>query len=272
MTVVDDPWVDIEPQRVIPRDLAQLLIKDKNLDFGFPTRKGLLPSAADKQALSQREVAVIDYSQQLFVGHRTRIVSAITKKLSELALRQKQPSYGEDSYLVFEKHLGTPRNKQAAPPRRRHQESSTDEKTLRETSEAAIHNMQKTTEECLRKVQQAATPAPPTSSTTPETKHLLSNIGHELELLNQKAAAAATRTEAIETTAAERHQDITSGIRDFHSTYKDTGREMVDTLVGLTNRLTKTPEEDRQEASSEGGLRRGKAQRQGTGGYEDNVS
>ncbi|KAK3241821.1 hypothetical protein CYMTET_48446 [Cymbomonas tetramitiformis] len=91
------------------QDLAQLLIKDKNLDFGFPTRKGLLPSAADKQALSQREEAVIDYSQQLFVGHRTRIVSAITKKLSELALRQKQPSYGEDSYLVFEKHLGTPR-------------------------------------------------------------------------------------------------------------------------------------------------------------------
>ncbi|KAK3277633.1 hypothetical protein CYMTET_14369, partial [Cymbomonas tetramitiformis] len=228
-----------------------LLIKDKNLDFGFPTRKGLLPSAADKQALSQREVAVIDYSQQLFVGHRTRIVSAITKKLSELALQQKLPSYGEDSYLVFEKHLGTPRwapsdstvesllqwkrnsndtinfyailtesaydllvsagstivvdvhlndneatgeqifipvkvevgrwslmgsksrNKQAAPPRRQHQESSTDEKTLRETSEAAIHNMQKTTEECLRKVQQAATPAPPTSSTTPETKHLV---------------------------------------------------------------------------------------------------
>ncbi|KAK3288619.1 hypothetical protein CYMTET_3917 [Cymbomonas tetramitiformis] len=282
------------------QDLAQLLIKDKNLDFGFPTRKGLLPSAADKQALSQREVAVIDYSQQLFVGHRTRIVSAITKKLSELALQQKLPSYGEDSYLVFEKHLGTPRwapsdstvesllqwkrnsndtinfyailtesaydllvsagstivvdvhlndneatgeqifipvkvevgrwslmgsksrNKQAAPPRRQHQESSTDEKTLRETSEAAIHNMQKTTEECLRK----------------------------------KAAAAAARTEAIETTAAERHQDITSGIRDFHSTYKDTGRAMVDTLVGLTNRLTKTPEEDRQEASSEGGLRR----------------
>ncbi|KAK3264462.1 hypothetical protein CYMTET_26799 [Cymbomonas tetramitiformis] len=219
------------------QDLAQLLIKDKNLDFGFPTRKGLLPSAADKQALSQREVAVIDYSQQLFVGHRTRIVSAITKKLSELALRHKQPSYGEDSYLVFEKHLGTPRwapsdntvesllqwkrnsndtinfyailtesaydllvsagssitvdvhlnddedtgekvlipvkvevgrwslmgsksrSKQTAPPRRQHQEGSTDEKTLRETSEAAIYNMQKTTEECLKKVQQATTQA-----------------------------------------------------------------------------------------------------------------
>ncbi|KAK3235845.1 hypothetical protein CYMTET_53978 [Cymbomonas tetramitiformis] len=415
MTVVDDPWVDIEPQRVIPRvyvwspyrqpsgtlrsrtvqvssprlrgvtvaqaatilgnlvtrqgwggsgaishirkgardetpadnkiremlflvthdqDLAQLLIKDRNLYFGFPTKKGLLPTAAEKQALEQREVAVIDYSQQLFVGHRARIVNAITKKLSELAVQQKLPPYGEDSYLVFEKHLGTPRwapsdstvesllqwkrnsndtinfyaiftesaydllvtagstievdvhlnddettggqifvpvkvevgrwslmgsksrHRQAAPPRQQHQGSSTDEKKLRETSEAAIHSMQQTTEECLRKVQQAATPAPPTSSTTPETKHLLHNIGHEMELLNQKAAAAAARTEVNETKAAERHQDITSGIRDFHSTYKDTGLAMVDTLVTLTNRLTKTPEEDRQEASSEGGLRR----------------
>ncbi|KAK3262081.1 hypothetical protein CYMTET_29044, partial [Cymbomonas tetramitiformis] len=190
VTVVDDPWVDVEPQRVIPRvyvwspyrqpsgtlrsrtvqvssprlrgvtvaqaagilgnlvtqqgwggsgaifhirkgardetpadnkirevlflvthdqDLAQLLIKDRNLDFGFPTKKGLLPSAAEKQALGQRDVAVIDYSQQLFVGHRARIVNAITKKLSELAVQQKLPPYGEDSYLVFEKHLGTPR-------------------------------------------------------------------------------------------------------------------------------------------------------------------
>ncbi|KAK3248437.1 hypothetical protein CYMTET_42099 [Cymbomonas tetramitiformis] len=416
MTVVDDPWVDIEPPRVIPRvyvwspyrqpagtlrsrtvqvssprprgvtvaqaagilgnlvtqqgwggsgaishirkgardetpadnkirevlflvthdqDLAQLLIKDNNLDFGFPTKKGILPSAAEKQALGQREVAVIDYSQQLFVGHRVRIVNAITKKLSALAVQQGLLPYGEDSYLVFENHLGTPRwapsdstvesmlqwkrnsndtvnfyaiftetaygllvtagsaievdvhlnddeitaekifipvkvevgrwslmgstsrHRQTAPPRPQHQgRGSTDEKKLRETGEAAIDSMQQTTEECLRKVQQAATPAPPVSSATPETKHLLHNIGHELELLNQKAAAAAARTEVNETKAAERHQDITSGIRDFHSTYKDTGRAMVDTLVTFTNRLTKTPEEDKQEANSEGGLGR----------------
>ncbi|KAK3265132.1 hypothetical protein CYMTET_26171 [Cymbomonas tetramitiformis] len=413
MTVVDDPWVDVEPPRVIPRvyvwsqyrqpsgtlrsrtvqvssprlrgvtvaqaagilgnlvtqqgwggsgaishirkgargetpadnkirevlflvthdqDLAQLLIKDSNLDFGFPTKKGLLPSAAEKQALGQREVAVIDYSQQLFVGHRARIVNAITEKLSDLAVQQGLLPYGEDSCLVFEKHLGTPRwapsdntvesllqwkrnsndtvnfyaiftesaygllvtagsaievdvhlnddettgekifipvkvevgrwslmgskSRHTAPPRPQHQWGPTDEEKLRETGEAAIHSMQQTTEECLRKVQQAATPAPPVSSATPETKHLLHNIGHELELLNQKAAGAAARTEVNETKAAERHQDITSGIRDFHSTYKDTGRAMVDTLVTLTNRLTKTPEEDKQEASSEGGLGR----------------
>ncbi|KAK3241399.1 hypothetical protein CYMTET_48839 [Cymbomonas tetramitiformis] len=376
MTIVDDPWVDVEPPRVIPRvyvwfpyrqpsgtlrsrtvqvssprlrgvtvaqaagilgylvtqqgwggsgaishirkgardetpadnkirevlflvthdqDLAQLLIKDSNLDFGFPTKKGLLPSAAEKQALGQREVAVIDYNEQLFVGHRARIVNAITKKLSELAVQQGLLPYGEDSCLVFEKHLGTPRwapsdnTVESLLQWKRNSndtvnfyaiftdsaygllvtagnaievdvhlndDETTDEEKLRETGKAAIHSMQQTTEECLRKVQQAATPAPPVSSATPETKHLLHNIGHELELLNQKAAAATARTEVNETKAAERHQDITSGIRDFHSTYKDTGRAMVDTLVTLTNRLTKTPEEDKQEASSEGGLGR----------------
>ncbi|KAK3241569.1 hypothetical protein CYMTET_48685 [Cymbomonas tetramitiformis] len=327
--------------------LAELLIKDKLLDFGFPTRKGLLPSAADKQALSLREVAVIDYSQQLFVGHRKRIVSAITQKLSEVATQHKQPPYGEDAYLVFEKHLGTPRwapsdstvesllqwkrnsndtvnfyailtesaydllvaagssitvdvhlqddkdtgdkvfipvkvevgrwslmgtksrNKQAATPHHQRQEGTTDEKKLRATSEAAIHNVQRTTEECLRQVQQATAQAPPTSSTTPETKSLLSHIGHELELLNQKAAAAAASTEAIEAVAAKRHTDITSGIRNFHTTYESTGQAMVDTLVSLTNRLTKAPEEDKQEASSEGGLKRWTAKGADTSSKEE---
>ncbi|KAK3273822.1 hypothetical protein CYMTET_17954 [Cymbomonas tetramitiformis] len=417
MTVVEDPWVDLEPPRVIPRvyvwslykqpsgtlrsrtvqvsspqlrgitvaqaagilgdlvtqqgwggsgaiskirkgasdetpadnkirevlflvthhqDLAQQLIKDNGLDFGFTTKKGLLPSAAEKTALGQREVAIIDYSQQLFVGHRVRIVDAVTKKLSALAVQQGiQQRDSEDACLVFEKHLGTPRwapsdntvesllqwkrnrndtinfyaiftetaygllvkagstievdvhlsdnettgektfipvkvevgrwslmgtkskHKQTAAPHPQHQgRGTTNEEKLRVTGEAAIYNMQKTTEDCLRKVQQAATPAPPVSSATPETKHLLHNIGHELELLNQKAAAAAARTEVIETKAAERHLDITTGIRDFHSTYKDSGRAMVDTLMTLTDRLTKNHEEDKQEANSEGGLGR----------------
>ncbi|KAK3266087.1 hypothetical protein CYMTET_25263 [Cymbomonas tetramitiformis] len=161
------------------------------------------------------------------------------------------------------------RNNQAAPSRHQHQEGSSDERTLRATSEAAILNMQKTTEECLKRVQQASTLAPPISSTTPETKSLLSHIGNELELLNQKAAAAAARTEDIEATAADRHKDITTGIRDFHSTYKGTGQAMVDTLVSLTNRLTKAPEEDRQEASSEGGTKRWAAKSADTSSKEE---
>ncbi|KAK3281116.1 hypothetical protein CYMTET_11078 [Cymbomonas tetramitiformis] len=161
------------------------------------------------------------------------------------------------------------RNKQAAPPQHQHQEGSTDERTLRATSEAAILNMQRTTEECLKKVQQASTLAPPTSSTTPETKSLLSHIGNELELLNQKAAAAAARIEDIEATAADRHKEITTGIRDFHSTYKGTGQAMVDTLVSLTNHLTKAPEEDRQEASSEGGTKRWAAKSADTSSKEE---
>ncbi|KAK3262236.1 hypothetical protein CYMTET_28896 [Cymbomonas tetramitiformis] len=252
------------------QDAAQLLIKDSSLNFGFPTTKGLLPSATEKTALGQREVAIIDYSQQLFLGHRVRIVDAVTERLSELAVQHGvQQRQSEDACLVFEKHLGTPRwapsdgtvesllqwkrnsndtinfyalftetaygllvkagssievnvylkldettgekisvpvkvevgrwslmgtkskyKQTTAPPSTHRGQSISEEVRLREAGEAVIHSMQQKTEEYLHKVQQAAS-APPVSSSTPETKHLLKNIGHELELLNQKAAAAA---------------------------------------------------------------------------------
>ncbi|KAK3239184.1 hypothetical protein CYMTET_50869 [Cymbomonas tetramitiformis] len=223
------------------QDLAQLLIKDRNLDFGFPTRKGLLPSAAEKQALSQREVAVIDYSQQLFVGHRTRIVNAITKKLSELALQRKLPSYGEDSYLVFEKHLGTPR---WAPS------DSTVESLLqwKRNSNDTINFYAILTESAYDLLVSAG-------STIVVDVHLNDNEATGEQIF----VPVKLRLHAPKSSRLKRLRDTKTSPRESETSTPLTRTRdglCVDTLVGLTNRLTKTPEEDMQEeASSEGGLR-----------------
>ncbi|KAK3269789.1 hypothetical protein CYMTET_21786 [Cymbomonas tetramitiformis] len=83
---------------------------DKDLDFGFPTTRGLLPATELKREAGRREVAVIDYSQRAWLEHRGALVRAITDKLSKLAVSAGLKSgYGRDSSLVFQKHLGTPK-------------------------------------------------------------------------------------------------------------------------------------------------------------------
>ncbi|KAK3248945.1 hypothetical protein CYMTET_41610 [Cymbomonas tetramitiformis] len=96
-------------ETVIPEH-ADKITHDKDLDFGFPTTRGLLPATELKREAGRREVAVIDYSERAWLEHRGALVRAITDKLSKLAVSAGLKSgYGRDSSLVFQKHLSTPK-------------------------------------------------------------------------------------------------------------------------------------------------------------------
>ncbi|KAK3242274.1 hypothetical protein CYMTET_48031 [Cymbomonas tetramitiformis] len=52
---------------------AACISEDKSLDLGFQYKKFFLPSAAELEEAGKREIAIIDYSQQIFMGRRAKL-------------------------------------------------------------------------------------------------------------------------------------------------------------------------------------------------------
>ncbi|KAK3273317.1 hypothetical protein CYMTET_18434 [Cymbomonas tetramitiformis] len=88
----------------VSREAAEHIVNNP-YDWGTHTEVCCwLPSKALGEEATKREVAVVDYDQQLFVDHRRHIVAAITSHMVKITSTTAKLCKTED---IFQLHVGT---------------------------------------------------------------------------------------------------------------------------------------------------------------------
>ncbi|KAK3289685.1 hypothetical protein CYMTET_2909 [Cymbomonas tetramitiformis] len=87
----------------VSREAADHIVNNP-YDWGTRTEVCWLPNKALGEEATKREVAVVDYDQQLFVDHRRHIVAAITSHVIKITSTTVKLCKTED---IFQLHVGT---------------------------------------------------------------------------------------------------------------------------------------------------------------------